>query len=274
MTNTNNHFKRALLEGRPQVGVWSTLPSPYISELVAGCGFDWVLLDTEHTPSDVPMMMQQLQAVDAAALSTASNRTSAVVRPAWNDSVLIKRYLDIGAKNLLLPFVQDAAEAAAAVAATRYAPKGLRGMGGATRASNFGRTVDYVKTADQDLCVLVQIETVAALDRIEEIAAVDGIDGIFIGPADLSASMGYAGDPRHPAVDAAINDAIKRIMACGKAPGILMTDAARAKQCLALGALFVAVAIDLLLLRAGLDAAVGEFKSRNDSLAAPERSAY
>ncbi|VWB87946.1 aldolase/citrate lyase family protein [Burkholderia lata] len=272
--NTSNDFKQALVEGRPQIGIWSTLPSPYVSELVAGSGFDWVLLDTEHTPSDVPIMMQQLQAVDAAALSTPFNRTSAVVRPAWNDTVLIKRYLDVGAKNLLLPFVQDAAEAAAAVAATRYAPKGLRGMGGATRASNFGRTADYAKTADKDLCVLVQIETVAALDRIEEIAAVDGVDGIFIGPADLSASMGYADNPRHPEVDAAINDAIKRIRACGKAPGILMTDAGRANECLALGALFVAVAVDLLLLRAGLDTAVREFKGRIGRFAVPDQSAY
>lgn len=269
--NTNNDFKRALAEGRPQIGVWSTLPHPYISELVAGCGFDWVLLDTEHTPTDVPVIMQQLQAVDAAALAS-GQQTCAVVRPAWNDTVLIKRYLDVGAKNLLLPFVQNAAEAAAAVAATRYAPKGVRGMGGATRASNFGRSANYAMTADQDMCVLVQIETEAALNKIEEIAAVDGIDGIFIGPADLSASMGYADNPRHPAVDAAINDAIQRIRACGKAPGILMVDPVRAKQCLELGALFVAVAIDLLVLRGGLDAAVGEF---NGGLAgAPAQNSY
>lgn len=270
---TTNNFKRALAEGRPQIGAWSTLPFPYVTELVAGCEFDWVLLDTEHTPSDVPVVMQQLQAVDAAGLEK-SNRTSAVVRPAWNDTVLIKRYLDIGAKNLLLPFVQDAAEAAAAVAATRYAPRGLRGMGGATRASNFGRTADYVATAESDLCVLVQVETAAALDKIEEIAAVDGIDGIFLGPADLSASMGHADNPRHPEVDAAINDAIRRIRACGKAPGILMIDQVRAKQCLELGALFVAVAIDLLLLRTGLDSAIGEFKGNVKGSGVTERSAY
>ncbi|MNC21339.1 4-hydroxy-2-oxo-heptane-1,7-dioate aldolase [compost metagenome] len=269
--NTNNDFKRALAEGRPQIGVWSTLPHPYISELVAGCGYDWVLLDTEHTPTDVPLIMQQLQGVDAAAL-TSGHRTCAVVRPPWNDTVLIKRYLDVGAKNLLLPFVQNADEAEAAVAATRYAPKGVRGMGGATRASNFGRSVNYAMTADRDMCVLVQIETEAALDKIEEIAAVDGIDGIFIGPADLSASMGYADNPRHPSVDAAVNDAIQRIRKCGKAPGILMVDPIRAKQCLELGALFVAVAIDLLVLRGGLDAVVGEFKV---GLArAPAQSSY
>lgn len=274
--NTNNSFKRAFAGGRPQTGVWSTLPSPYVSELVAGSGYDWMLLDTEHSPSDVPTMMQQLQAVDAAGL-TSPRRTSAVVRPAWSDAVLIKRYLDIGAKNLLLPFVQDATEAAAAVAAvaaTRYAPRGMRGMGGATRASNFGRTADYVTTAENDLCVLVQVDTSAALDKIEQIAAVDGIDGIFIGPADLSASMGYADNPRHPEVDAAINSAIGRIRACGKAPGILMTDEVRAKQCLELGALFVAVSVDLLVLRSGLDSAIGAFNGSCKSHAICERSAY
>ncbi|MDC7701670.1 aldolase/citrate lyase family protein [Vogesella indigofera] len=271
---TNNKFKRALAECRPQVGVWSTLPSPYVSELVAGSGFDWVLLDTEHTPSDVPLMMQQLQAVDAAAGVVASSPTSAVVRPAWNDAVLIKRYLDIGARNLLLPFVQNAEEAAAAVAATRYAPRGIRGVGGATRASNFGRASDYIVNAERDLCVLVQVETVSALERIEEIAAVDGIDGIFIGPADLSASMGHADNPRHPEVDAAINDAIQRIRRCGKAPGILMTDEARAKQCLDMGALFVAVAIDLLLLRDGLDSSINRFKNCDKRQSSSSASSY
>lgn len=262
---TTNEFKRALAEERAQIGVWSTLPSPYVSELVAGCGFDWVLLDTEHSPSDVTIMMQQLQAVDAAGLGK-GDRTSAVVRPAWNDTVLIKRHLDIGAKNLLIPFVQNAEEALAAVAATRYPPRGVRGVGGATRASNFGRTSDYVSTAEKELCVLVQVETATALENIEEIAAIDGVDGIFIGPADLSASMGFANNPRHPDVDSAINDAIKRIRACGKAPGILMVDAERAEQCLELGALFVAVAIDLLMLRVGLDVAIDRFKGVDNGL--------
>nr|WP_260408980.1 aldolase/citrate lyase family protein [Pseudomonas cichorii] len=148
--------------------------------------------------------------------------------------------------------------------------KAFRGMGGATRASNFGRSANYAMTADQDICVLVQIETEAALDRIDEIAAVDGVDGIFIGPADLSTSMGYADNPRHPAVDAAINDAILRIKVCGKAPGILMVDPVRARECVALGALFVSVAVDLLVLRDGLDAAVALFKSGH----APVQGSY
>jgi len=181
------------------------------------------------------------------------------VRPAWNDAVLIKRYLDIGAQSVLLPFVQNAQEAQAAVDAIRYAPAGIRGMGGSTRAANFGRTTDYVARAADELCLLVQVETAEALEQIEAIAAVDGIDGIFIGPADLSASLGYPGQMRHPVVNAAINDAIRRIRACGKAPGILMVDEQRARECLELGAQFVAVALDTLVLRDGLDAAAKRF---------------
>lgn len=255
-----NRFKKALAEGRPQIGVWSTLPSPYVSELVAGAGFDWMLLDTEHTPSDVPLMLQQLQAVAAAQPAAGCAPCVPVVRPAWNDPVLIKRYLDVGAQSLLLPFVQNAEEARVAVAATRYAPAGLRGMGGSMRASHFGRTADYVARAHEELCVLVQVETREALTQIEAIAAVEGVDGIFIGPADLSASMGHAGNPRHPEVDAAIGDAIRRIRAAGKAPGILMVDEARARQCLDLGALFVATALDLVALRSALDASAARWR--------------
>ncbi len=255
-----NHFKHALRAGRAQIGVWSTIPSSYVCELVAGAGYDWMLLDTEHTPTDVPLMLQQLQAVAAAQPAAhAALPTQAVVRPAWNDAVLIKRYLDIGAQSVLLPFVQNAQEAQAAVDAIRYAPAGIRGMGGSTRAANFGRTTDYVARAADELCLLVQVETAEALEQIEAIAAVDGIDGIFIGPADLSASLGYPGQMHHPVVNAAINDAIRRIRACGKAPGILMVDEQRARECLELGAQFVAVALDTLVLRDGLDAAAKRF---------------
>lgn len=255
-----NHFKRALAAGVSQIGLWSTLPDPYVSEIVAGAGFDWVLLDTEHTPTDVPHMLHQLQAVSAAVPADAARRTSAVVRPDWNDTVLIKRYLDIGAQSLLLPFVQDAEQARSAVRATRYAPAGVRGMGGSMRASNFGRIGDYVKTAQDELCVLVQVETGEALDQLDAILAVEGIDGIFIGPADLSASLGHPGDPGHPTVKRAIDDAIRRIRAAGKAPGILMLDDARARECLDLGALFVAVAMDLQILARGAEAAAARFR--------------
>ncbi len=255
-----NHFKHALRAGRTQIGLWSTIPSPFVCELIGGAGYDWVLLDTEHTPTDVPLMLQQLQAVAAAQPAPATLPTHAVVRPAWNDAVLIKRYLDIGAQTLLLPFVQNAQEAQAAVRAIRYAPEGIRGMGGSTRASNFGRTADYAARAAEELCLLVQVETAEALEQIEAIAAVDGIDGIFIGPSDLSASLGYPGRPRHPEVNRTIDDAIRRIRASGKAPGILMVDESRARECLELGAQFVAVALDTIVLRDGLDAAAARFR--------------
>ena len=251
-----NRFKHALAAGQAQIGLWSAFPSPYVTELLGGSGYDWIMLDTEHSPNDVPQVMAQLQALDAA---QQQRPTSAVVRPAWNDSVLIKRYLDIGAQTLLVPFVQNAQEAQAAVDAMRYAPAGIRGMGGSTRASNFGRDSSYIAQAQQELCLLVQVETQEALAEIEAIAAIEGVDGIFIGPADLSASMCYPGQPRHPAVDAAINDAIRRIRAAGTAPGILMVDETRARECLALGAQFVAVAMDLILLRTAADGVAAKF---------------
>lgn len=254
-----NRFKQALQAGRPQIGLWSTLPSPYVTELIAGAGFDWLLLDAEHAPTDVTGMLQQLQAV-AAARPANDIPVSAVVRPPWNDPVLIKRYLDIGAQNLLLPFVQTPEEAAAAVAACRYAPQGMRGMGGSTRASNFGRDAHYTAHAHEQLGIFVQVETGDALERLEAIAAVDGVDGVFIGPADLSASLGHARDPAHPQVKQAIESAIGRIVRCGKAPGILMADQARAREYLALGALFVAVGIDLVLLRAAVDSSAARFR--------------
>lgn len=269
-----NHFKRALREGRPQIGAWSTIPSPYVSELIGGAGYDWVLLDTEHTPTDVTLMLNQLQAVAAAQPAPGMLPTHAVVRPAWNDMVLIKRYLDIGAQTLLLPFVQNADEARNAVRAMRYAPHGLRGMGGSTRAANFGRTGEYVARAAEELCLLVQVETAEALEQIEAIAAIDGIDGIFIGPADLSASLGYPGQASHPAVKQAIDDAIRRIRACGKAPGILMTDEPRARECLAAGAQFVAVALDTVLLREGLDGAARRFGKASSQQASAASNSY
>ncbi|MEP6721435.1 MAG: aldolase/citrate lyase family protein [Variovorax sp.] len=264
MSVLHNHFKRALAAKVPQIGLWSTLPDPYVSEIVAGAGFDWVLLDTEHTPTDVPRMLHQLQAVSAAVPADRARRTSAVVRPDWNDAVLIKRYLDIGAQSLLLPFVQNAAEAHAAVRATRYAPEGIRGMGGSTRASNFGRIPGYVSEAQNELCVLVQVETREALENLEAIVDVEGIDGVFIGPADLSASLGHPGDPGHTEVRSAIDDAIRCIRARGKAPGILMLDEARARHCLDLGALFVAVAMDLQILARGAEAAANRFAAQGN----------
>ncbi len=265
---TNNTFKHALAAKKPQIGIWSTLCDPFVSELIAGAGYDWVMLDTEHAPSDPVQILRQLQAVQAERLRP----SSAVVRPAWNDTVLIKRHLDIGAQTLLLPFVQNKDEAEAAVAAMRYPPRGVRGMGGAVRASRYGRDTAYVAEAERELCLLVQVETAEALEQLEAIANVDGVDGVFIGPGDLSASMGLAGQVNHPQVRAAIDDAIRRILACGKAPGLLMLDEPRARECLDLGALFVAVATDQVLLRKAADEVAARFK-RADA-AAPSTATY
>jgi 4-hydroxy-2-oxoheptanedioate aldolase len=182
------------------------------------------------------------------------------VRPPWNDTVTIKRYLDVGVQTLLIPFVQDAQEARNAVAATRYPPHGVRGYSAAARASDYGRVKDYAKRCEEQLCVLLQVETPDALANIESIAAVDGVDGIFIGPGDLSASMGYLGQPTHPEVVAAIEDAIARIRACNKAAGILVGDETLARRYIGLGCTFVAVGSDIGVLARGAEALAAKFK--------------
>jgi len=248
-----NSFKRALAAGQPQIGLWLSLSNHYSAEACAGSGFDWVLVDTEHSPNELHMVLTQLQAI-------APYPTHPIVRVAWNDTVIIKRVLDIGAQSLLVPFVQNAEEARAAVAAVRYPPRGVRGMGGTTRATRFGRIKDYAKRAHEETCLLVQLETQAALDSLEAIAALDGIDGIFIGPADLHASLGYPGETANPAVLPKIEDAIRRIRACGKAPGILTADEKLARRYLELGALFVAVGADVGLLARESEKLAARFK--------------
>ncbi|MDR2213785.1 MAG: 4-hydroxy-2-oxoheptanedioate aldolase [Pseudomonadales bacterium] len=252
-----NHFKQALREGRAQIGLWCTLSSAYAAEALAGAGFDWLLIDTEHSPNDVLTVLPQLQAL-------AAYPVSPVVRPASNDAVLIKRYLDIGAQTLLIPYVQNAAEAQAAVAALRYPPHGIRGVSALTRATGFGRVVNYGARAESELCLLVQVETAAALDQLEAIAATEGIDGVFIGPADLAASLGYIGQPNHPAVIAAVEDALGRLSQLGKPAGILTTDPTFARRCLALGALFTAVGVDAALLVKAADALARDFKPTHE----------
>ncbi|QRE77121.1 4-hydroxy-2-oxoheptanedioate aldolase [Methylobacterium aquaticum] len=249
-----NRFKRALHEGRQQIGLWCSLPGSYAAEAVAGSGYDWLLFDTEHSPGDPLTVLAQLQAV-------APYPVSAVVRPAANDTVLIKRFLDLGAQTLLIPYVQDADEARAAVAATRYPPEGVRGVSGLTRATRFGRVPGYARRAAEEICLLVQVETQAALDRLEEICAVEGVDGVFIGPADLAASLGHVGEPGHPAVVAAVEDAVRRILASGKPAGILTPDTAFAKTCIAIGTTFTAVAIDVGVLARGTEAMARQFKA-------------
>ena len=247
-----NKFKQALRENKPQIGIWSSLSSHIVAEILAHAGFDWVLLDTEHSPNELPMVQSQMHAMTG-------GTASAVVRPAWNDMVLVKRYLDIGAQSLLLPYVQTAEEAQNAVRYTRSPSGGLRGVAGSTRAAGYGRTKDYMKRAHEEICLLVQAETRKSLANLEAIAEVEGVDGIFIGPNDLSADLGYLGNWQHPDVWKAMEDAAKRIRKCGKAPGILVGEA-DGQRCLDAGFLFVAVGADTGMLVRGSDALAAKFK--------------
>jgi len=248
-----NAFKHAIAAGRPQIGLWCSLCSTIAIEIVSHSGFDWLLIDTEHSPNEVPDVLKQLQAAQA-------GTASCVVRPAWNDMVLIKRFLDIGAQTLLVPFVQNAEEARRAVAATRYPPQGIRGVTGSGRASRYGRVKDYLKRASEEICVLVQIETRTGLDNIEAIASVDGIDGVFLGPNDLAASLGHVGNWGHPEVQQALEDAVRRLKTIGKPAGILTPNEEEAKRFLDWGYTFVAVGADLGLLARNADALAKRFK--------------
>jgi 4-hydroxy-2-oxoheptanedioate aldolase len=248
-----NRFKRAIAAGQQQIGLWVSLANPYSAEIVAGSGFDWMVIDTEHSPNEVDTTLAQLQVCGAYPVMP-------VVRPAWNDTVLIKRHLDIGAQTLLVPYVQNAEEAARAVAAIRYPTRGVRGVAGVTRAARFGRVKDYARRAEEELCMLVQVETREGLDNIEAIARTDGIDGVFIGPADLAAALGHLGDQQHAQVQSAIKDAIQRIRACGKPSGILATDEASTRRYMEWGTVFTAVGLDIMVLARETEKLAAKFK--------------
>ena len=248
-----NRFKRAIAEGQLQIGLWSQLANPYATEVLADAGFDFVVVDAEHAPNDVLSVAPQLQILDR-------SPASAVVRPPWNDMVLIKRYLDVGAQTLLVPYVQSAEEAALAVSYLRYPPAGLRGVAGCHRGNRFGRVEDYFAQAASELCLVVQVETVDALDRLEAIAAVEGVDGIFIGPADLAASMGQIGNLDHPDVRAAIEAVPTRLQGLGKPAGILSSLEADVRRHIEAGFLFVAVGSDLALLAKQTAALAARFR--------------
>jgi 4-hydroxy-2-oxoheptanedioate aldolase len=249
-----NRFKQAIQAGKPQIGIWSSLCSYISAEVLADAGFDWVLLDTEHSPNELPMVQNQLDA-----LSYGTGTTEGIVRPAWNDIVLMKRYLDVGARTLLIPYVQNAEEAKRAVTGLRYPPGGMRGVSGCTRANRYGRIKDYFRRVHDEVCLLLQVETRTALSNLEAIAGLDGVDGIFIGPNDLAADMGHLGNWQHPEVWKVMEDAAKRIRAAGKAPGILVGEA-DGKRCIDMGYLFVAVGSDLVMLARGADALAAKFK--------------
>jgi 4-hydroxy-2-oxoheptanedioate aldolase len=249
-----NAFKAGLKAKKLQIGLWQSLCSNIAAEICSDSGFDWLLLDTEHSPNEIPDLLTQLQAME---LGTAVP----IIRPAWNDAVLIKRCLDIGAQTLLIPYVQNAEEAKAAVASTRYAPQGIRGVSVAARASRYGRVPGYLTKANDEICVLVQVETRASLDQIEAIAKVDGVDGVFIGPSDLAASLGHLGNPQHADVQAAMKNAVERLTAVGKPAGILTGNEDEARRYIDWGYLFVAVGSDVGLLAKSADTLAKKFKS-------------
>jgi 4-hydroxy-2-oxoheptanedioate aldolase len=249
-----NAFKHAIAGGKLQIGLWSSLCSNIAAEIISESGFDWILLDSEHSPNEIPDLVMQLQAMQR-------GNATPIIRPAWNDAVLAKRALDIGAQTMLFPYVQNAEEARRAVAATRYPPEGIRGVSVAARASSYGRTSGYLTKANDEICVLVQVETRPTLDHLEAIAKVEGVDGVFIGPSDLAASLGHLGNPQHPEVQKAMQDAVKRLKALGKPAGILTGNEEEARRYIDWGYLFVAVGSDVGLLARNADALAKKFKA-------------
>lgn len=244
-----NTFKQALQNQQVQIGLWVDLADGLCAELVAGIGYDWLLLDGEHGPSDLRTLLAQLQGVSSALGSIPGLVTHPIARVPVGEVTIIKQFLDLGVQTLLVPMVDTAEEAAQMVRAMRYPPDGIRGMGSpVARSSRWQSYPDYIHEANEQVCLLVQAETVEAMRNLDAIAATPGVDGVFIGPADLSASMGFPGNPGHPEVQTAIEDGIARILKAGKAPGILATTEEQARKWLAAGALFVAVGVDTMLL--------------------------
>ena len=279
MQTPPNLFKTAMAQRQPQIGLWLSLASAYSAEICAGAGFDWLLIDGEHAPNGLASVLSQLQAV------AAYPQTQALARLPVGDTALIKQYLDLGVQTLLIPMVDTPEQAAELVRACRYPQDddqvngpggrgGIRGMAGA-RASRWGRYPNYAKEANERICLLVQVETRTALANLDAIAAIDGVDGVFIGPADLSASLGHVGNPGHPEVQAVIEDGIKRILKAGKAPGILSTDDVLSLHYLSLGVLFIAVGLDTGILVRHSSALAARFKSTAPAgTAAPATGVY
>ena len=249
-----NALKHNLKAGKLQTGCWVSLASHASAEICAGAGFDWILIDMEHAPNELPMVHHQLHAA-------AAYPASVVVRAPWNDTVLIKRLLDVGVQTLVLPYVQNEAEARRAVAAVRYPPRGVRGVSTNSRANRFGRVTDYFKRAEDEICLILQMESRSALAQLEQIAAIDGVDGLFIGPQDLAADLGHLANPAHPEVQAVIADAIPRMKKTGKAVGILAFVEADARKWIEHGARFVAVTSDQYLLARETAAVAARYKS-------------
>jgi 2-dehydro-3-deoxyglucarate aldolase len=237
-----NQFRRQLIDRQRLIGLWASLVNPISTEVLGYAGFDWLLIDGEHAPNDFQTILTQL-------LALKDSPSAAVVRPQWNDPVLLKRLLDLGVYNFLIPFIESAEQARAAVAATRYPPRGIRGIAVAQRSNRYGYVPDYFQRVDDNICVLVQIESRLGVEAVDEIAGVDGVDGLFIGPSDLSASLGHFGNPRHPDVQQAMQRVLAVAAKHGKPVGILSAVDEDTQRYLDLGMTFVAVGMDLVLLR-------------------------
>jgi 2-dehydro-3-deoxyglucarate aldolase len=248
-----NQFRADLLAGKRLIGCWASLGAPITAEILGLAGFDWILLDGEHSPNDVTTFVPQLMALK-------DSRSAPVVRPPWNEPVIIKRLLDIGFHNFLLPYVETADQARSAVAATRYPPQGIRGVSVAHRSNMYGTVAGYFPGINDHVTVMLQIETRAGLVAVDEIAAVGGVDGLFVGPSDLAAAFGHLGNASHPEVQDAIRHVFRRARAAGKAAGILAGVEVEARRYLEWGATFVAVGSDLGLFRAASQALCDRFK--------------
>ncbi|GEO85657.1 MULTISPECIES: HpcH/HpaI aldolase family protein [Alphaproteobacteria] len=247
-----NVFKEAILDGQTLYGLWVALASPHAAEVSAGSGFDWILIDAEHGPNDIPLIAAQLAAV-------ARHPAHPVVRLPVGETWLIKQALDIGAQSLLVPMVETGDEAQRLARACRYPPEGIRGMGaGLGRAADFGRIADYVETANEQICLIVQIESQLGIDNVEAIVTTDGVDGVLIGPSDLAADLGHTGNPRHPEVMAAVDGLIRKIVALGKPAGIMAVDPVIIQLAKDAGACFIAVGSDVGVLAKGAQALLAQ----------------
>ncbi|MGH8852613.1 MAG: HpcH/HpaI aldolase family protein [Casimicrobiaceae bacterium] len=260
-----NHFKRAIKSGRTPLGAWLSSGSPATAEALGCAGFDFLVVDMEHTPIDPPQMVDILRAI-------AGTPAQAIVRPPWNDMVMVKRALDAGAQTLLLPFVQDADEARRAVASTRYPPDGVRGVAGTHRGSRYGTVPNYLGRAGDEICVIVQIETLPALARLDEIAAVPGIDSIFVGPSDLSASMGHLGDVANPAVQERLAAAAAACRRAGKPSGIIGPTADMVARFIDYGYSWIAIGSDMGFMVGRAQECLAMFNSATATRTAPAPS--
>lgn len=268
MPAPKNTFKQALREKRPQIGFWQALANAYTVEISGDAGYDWLLLDAEHAPNDIPLLVSQLQALKG-------SLSHPIIRPPIGEAWLIKQLLDIGAQTLLIPMVESGAQAKALVSSVLYPPHGIRGVGAAlARASRFNRIPDYLETANAEICLLLQVESRAGLEAIDEIATTDGVDGVFIGPADLAADMGFLGKPGAPDVQAAVEAAIARILSHGKAAGILTGDLALARRYLDLGATFVAIGNDVTLFANATTKLLADFRAAEPARASGTAKVY